>query len=329
MIITKTPYRISFCGGGTDIREFYQNEFGMVISSTIDKYLYVVVRKPLGLVESKYRINYRIVEFCDSIDEIKHPIVRETLRYFDINMPLEITTFADIPASTGLGSSSAFAVGLVSALSGITGKLLSKMEMARIASFIEIEVLGRKIGKQDHYASSFGGINIIRFDPDESVFVNPIPYSQEMLSLLNSWSMLFYTGQTRDASAILEKQVANTKAKFDHLVKLKNQVPLFANLLADSKNTQEMGRILSEGWKQKKSLTPEISNSKIDELYEKAMIAGASGGKLLGAGGGGFLLFLADPRRHEKIREELNGTIDIQFNFEKEGTRISYYESGI
>jgi D-glycero-alpha-D-manno-heptose-7-phosphate kinase len=329
MIISKTPYRISFCGGGTDIREFYQKETGIVASTTIDKFLYVILRKPLGLVESKFRLNYRAVEFCDTIDQINHPIIRETLRYFKIDHPLEVTTFADIPASTGLGSSSAFAVGLVNGLAGLSGKLMPKSELARIASYIEIDVLKRNIGKQDHYASSFGGLNTFRFNQDESVNQEPILFNPSTKKFLEESSLLFYTGQTRNASEILEKQVKNIEDKRIDLKKMCSQVVEFQKLIAEENSIEKIGHLLMEGWRTKKSLANGITNERVEELFSKGIESGAWGGKLLGAGGGGFLFFLASPEKRSSVRKALSNFLEVKIAFESEGSKIIYYDGGI
>lgn len=329
MIISKTPYRISFCGGGTDIREFYQKDPGVVASTTIDKFLYVILRKPLGLVESKFRLNYRVVEFCDTIDQINHPIIRETLRYFKIDHPLEVTTFADIPASTGLGSSSAFAVGLVNGLAGLSGKLMSKNDLARIASYIEIDLLKRNIGKQDHYASSFGGLNTFRFNRDESVNQEPILFNPTTRKLLEESSLLFYTGQTRNASEILEKQIKNIEEKREDLKKMCRQAINFQKLIAEEDSIKKIGKLLLEGWETKKSLAKGITNEKVEEYFSTGLEAGAWGGKLLGAGGGGFLFFVASPEKRIKIRMALSHLLEIKIAFESEGSKIIYYDGGI
>ena len=222
MIITRTPFRISFAGGGTDLRAFYSEEPGCVISSSINKYIYVVIKKQIGIVEYKYRINWSKVEFRNHLDEIEHPIVRETLRLFEIDFPIEITTFTDIPGSTGLGSSSAFAVGLIHALHALKGEMVTKHMIGFTqAANIEVNILGRSIGKQDHYASAYGDLNVFTFTSNELVKVEPVPYKYEAKKSIENNLMLYYLNIKRNASKILETQKKETKNKFVELKKLK------------------------------------------------------------------------------------------------------------
>lgn len=327
MIITRTPYRISFVGGGTDLKSFYKNQTGEVVSATIDKYLYVVARKQIGFVEYKYRINWSNVEFCNSIGEIKHPIVRETLKYFKINFPLEITTFADIPASTGLGSSSAFAVGLVHALSALQNKNFTKYQIADIASKIEIDLLKRSIGKQDHFASSYGNFNKFIFNSDETVEIKPVPYTKSIKKNLENNLLLFYTGIKRDASNMLIKQNNNRKKNIEKLTQMKNLTNPIINVLTGKEPLNNFGKILNYNWHLKKELSKDISSKNIDNYYKIAIKTGAIGGKLLGAGGGGFLLFYANKKYVPNIIKKLKNLNYLKFKFDDSGTRITYYDS--
>lgn len=327
MIITRTPYRISFVGGGTDLKSFYKNQDGEVISSTIDKYLYVVARKQLGFVEYKYRINWSNVEFCNSVNSIKHPIVREALRYFKINFPLEITTFADIPASTGLGSSSAFAVGLVHALSAIQNMNLTKYQIADISSKIEIDILKRSIGKQDHFASTYGNFNKFIFKSDDTVKIKPIPYNKLIKKNLENNLLLFYTGIKRDASNILVAQNKNSKKNNEKLIQMKNLTENLTKVLIGSKTIGDFGKILHKNWLLKKDLSKGISSKKIDYYYNLALKNGATGGKLLGAGGGGFLLFYANKKYKNTIIKKLKDLSHLNFKFDDSGSRITYYDN--
>jgi len=326
MIISRTPFRISFVGGGTDLRSFYSHESGQVLSTSIDKYLYVIVRRQIGLVEFKYRLNYSSVEFCRTIDEIKHPIVREALRMHEIDFPIEISTFADIPAYTGLGSSSAFAVGLVHALCALQGKHVTKSMLAHTACQIEVDILKRTMGKQDHYASAYGNFNTFTFNPDETVVIEPVFYRPEVRVALQKHLMLFYTGIKRDASEVLRAQDSITPAKMDVLRKMKEQVAPLRDILSSGRNLHEFGRILHQGWELKKSITPEISSSPIDQWYGKALAAGALGGKLLGAGGGGFLLLFAEPQNQDAVCRALRDLYRVPFDFDSGGSRITYYD---
>ncbi len=328
MIISRTPYRISFCGGGTDIRAFYKSSLGSVVSTAINKYLYVIARKQIGLVEYKYRLNYSTVEFCKSIEEIQHPIIREALKHFSINYPLEITTFADIPASTGLGSSSAFAVGLIHALAGLEGKMMTKYEIASLAADIEINKLRRSIGKQDHFASAYGGFNVFNFYDDEKVEVIPIFCPRNRLKQLQNSLVIFYTGMKRDASQVLEKQIKEFERKKEILLKMRDQVEEVRVILASEKPLNEIGKILHEGWRLKRSISDGISDPFIDEIYERAIKAGATGGKILGAGGGGFLLFFVEENKKTKVCSVLENFFEVPFKFDSSGTRITYFDRG-
>ena len=326
MIISRTPFRISFVGGGTDLRTFYYDEPGQVLSTSIDKYIYVVVKRQVGIVEYKYRVNWSKVEFTNNIDDIEHPIVREALRLFQIDFPIEITTFSDIPGSTGLGSSSAFCVGLVHALHALKGKYASKGSLATTAGKIEVDILKRTMGKQDHFASAYGDLNIFTFNSDETITVEPVFYSVDVKDKLERNLMLFYTELKRDASDVLESQNKATEEKRVVLGKMRDLVNPLRDVLSGSQNLRRFGEILHEGWLLKKSITSDISNSIIDSYYERALQAGAVGGKLLGAGGGGFLLLYVEPEKQAKVTDELKELFCLDVKFDSGGTRITYYD---
>ncbi|MBL8825977.1 MAG: GHMP kinase [Planctomycetaceae bacterium] len=326
MIISRTPFRISFAGGGTDLRSFYSREPGQVISTAIDKFLYVMVRRQSGLVEYKYRVNYSVVEFRHTIDEIEHPIVREVLRMYDIDFPIEISTFADIPANTGLGSSSAFAVGLVHAICALQGIHITKGNLAATAGRVEVDILGRTMGKQDHYASAYGNINVFTFAANEEVTVEPVFYRPEVKVALENHLLLFFTGIRRDAAQVLRTQNEAPPATFETLRTMKAQVPLLRDILSTGRNLHEFGRVLHEGWLLKRTLSPEIAGTKIDSWYDKARAAGAIGGKLLGAGGGGFLLFFVEPQNQSAVRRALAELHEVKIGFDQPGSRITYYD---
>ncbi len=319
MIITRTPYRVSFCGGGTDRKSFYSREPGQVLSATIDKFLFTVVRRQLGIVEHKFRLNYSHVEFRDTINEIENPIIREALRLYDIDSPLEVTTFSEVPAYTGLGSSSAFAVGLILAMEALHGRTIPKDDLAAKAAYLEIDVLGRNVGKQDHYASAYGGLNRFKFFPNEGVKVYDRVCNRITQEALQNHLMLFYTGIKRDASEALKTQDGHETLK-----RMKAQVGRLAAELADG-DVDDVGKVLHVGWEWKKELSPNVSTPQIDEWYDTALRAGASGGKLLGAGGGGFLLFFARPDKQEAVQETLP-LFRVPFKFEREGSRVIYRE---
>ncbi|MDC1153430.1 kinase [Nitrospinaceae bacterium] len=326
MIISRTPFRVSFAGGGTDLSEFYLKEDGLVLSTTIDKYLFVAVKQQTCMAESKFRINWSKVEFKDNIDDIEHPIVREALRMMNMDVPLEISTFADIPSQTGLGSSSAFAVGLLHALFAIKGKMVTKSDLANMAARIEVNILGRPIGKQDHYAAAYGDLNVYTFHQDESVSVNPVLCRGDIKRAIRKNILIFYTAKKRDASAILKKQKARMNDKHHVLVGMKDLVEPLRNIFSNGSNLHEIGPLLHDGWMLKKSITEEISSPEVDEYYEKAMKAGALGGKLLGAGGGGFLLLYVEPQNQKTVVESLSDLYQLPFGFDNVGSQITYYD---
>ena len=326
MIITRTPFRISFAGGGTDLKAYYSKEPGKVISSSITNYIYVVLKRQIGIVEHKYRVNWSKVEFCNEIDEIEHPIVREALKMFDIDFAIEITTFTEIPGQTGLGSSSSFAVGLVNGLRAIKGEMATKHVLASEAAHIEVDLLGRTMGKQDHYAASYGNFNIFTFEANDVVWVEPVLYRPEVKEKLQKNLMLFYTGLKRDASAILKSQEEQTDIKFDSLRKLQALVEPMRDVLSKGKNLNQFGEILHEGWMLKRQLTDDISSSVIDKYYKKARKAGAIGGKILGAGGGGFLLFYVPRGKQKQVKGALKDLYYLPVQFDSSGTRITYYD---
>ena len=317
---------MSFVGGGTDLPAFYQSGEGKVLSCAINKYLYVVAKRQLGIVEHKYRINWSKVEFADTIDEIEHPIVREALRLLEIDFPIEITTFAEVPANTGLGSSSTFAVGLLHALHAICGRYVSKSELASEAARIEIDILNRPIGRQDHYAASYGSLNVFTFNRDHTVNVEPVLYSAEILDELQRSLMMFYTKIKRSSTTILSEQSHHVGDNVDALTQMKALVEPLRSLFVSPLDHDSFGAILDKGWQLKKSQTKLISSDEIDNYYNRALLAGATGGKLLGAGGGGFLLLCAKPRAQEAIRKAMKPLFELPFKVDFAGTRINYYD---
>ena len=329
MIITRTPFRISFAGGGTDLKAYYAKEAGKVISTSIDKYIYVVIKRQIGIVEYKYRINWSKVEFKDTIEEIEHPIVREALRMFGIDFPIEITTFTDIPGQTGLGSSSAFAVGLVHALHAIKGEMVSKNAIAATAAHIEVDILGRSMGKQDHYASAYGNLNTFTFNKDETVIVEPVLYRPEVRSLIEENLHLFYLKSKRNASKILEIQEKNTPQIFNNLTELKRFVDPLREIFSSGLDINKFGELLHQSWLIKKDLTDVISSMEIDNYYQKALDSGAIGGKLLGAGGGGFLLLYVEKENQQSVIDALSNLFHLNVRFDQGGTRITYYDQSM
>jgi D-glycero-alpha-D-manno-heptose-7-phosphate kinase len=326
MIVSRTPFRISFVGGGSDLRSFYSEEPGQVLSVAIDKYMYVVVKRQIGIVEHKYRVNWSRVEFCDDVEEIEHPIVREALKLFEIDFPIEINTFADVPSGTGLGSSSAFAVGLVHALHALKGEQITKHTLASEAAHIEVDLLGRSMGKQDHFASAYGNLNVFTFYSDEIVTADPVFYRAAVWRELEKNLLLFYTGIRRDASQVLRIQDQATPDKRSVLRKMKSLVAPLNEVLSSGTDLNKVGKILDEGWQLKRTLTDQISSSEINNYYKKALTAGAVGGKLLGAGGGGFLLVYVDEPYQEAVIHALSELFHLEFRLDSSGTRITYYD---
>ena len=327
MIITRTPLRVSFVGGGSDLPSFYRKHSGKVISTSIDKYVYVNVNHLSEYFDCSYLLKYSKTEMCNSIDEISHPIIRETLRKLNIKERLEITSMADLPAGTGLGSSSSYTVGLLHALYAYQGKYVSKEALAQEACEIEIEILKEPIGKQDQYAASYGGLRVIKFNKDDTVETNPVICSKETKNELSKNLLMFYTGVTRNASGILSEQKKKTEEDVETQEKIASILEPcspFLSCLSRGSTLSEIGYILHTGWNYKKSLVSSISNKTIDDYYSKALEVGAVGGKLLGAGGGGCLLFYVEPQNHENIRRLLYRLREVNFNFENEGTKIIY-----
>jgi D-glycero-alpha-D-manno-heptose-7-phosphate kinase len=321
MIISQTPYRVSFAGGGTDLPAFYEREAGAVLSVALNQHMYVTVSPRF---ESSTRVAYSKTEIADSIDEIGHTIAREALRLTGLGRHLEITTIGDVPAGTGLGSSSSLAVGLLAALYAYRGEIRSPRLLAEEACRIEIDILKKPIGRQDQYAAAFGGLNYVRFNPGHSVDVEPVPHKPETLNELERLGLLLYTQQQRDADVILKKQSEGTADRFPILRQMRDLAAEMRNALAGNGNLDEFARLLHEGWLLKRSLGFGIANQYIDDWYDAARSAGAWGGKLLGAGGGGFLLLLAPPERHEAIREKLGRPRELKFDIDRRGCRIIF-----
>ena len=327
MIISRTPFRVSFVGGGTDLESYYSIRDGRVLSTTIDKYIYVCIKKPLHqLLGARYRIAWSKLEYKDSIDEIEHPIVREALKMFKIDHPLEVVTFADVPAHTGLGSSSSFAVGLLNALYALKGQTVSKHRLAAEAAAIEIERLNRPVGKQDHFAASYGNLNVFSFHKTGVVTVDPVCYSPRQREAIDERLMLFYTDMQRDAGVVLEKQRAVAVAKEQTHADMASLVDPLRELVVSGGNSDQFGSILNRNWELKRSITPAISTPDIDKWYGLALAAGASGGKLLGAGGGGFLLLDVPLQRQVAVRAALSNLLELPFRFDDAGSRISFYD---
>ena len=318
MIISQTPYRVSFSGGGTDLPAFYRREFGAVISTTINQHMYVSIHRRF---ESNIRVSYSRTETADSIDSVEHDLVRECMRVVEVDEPLEITTVGDVPAGTGMGSSSSLTAGLLNALYAHKGQVIGRERLAELACRIEIDILGKPIGRQDQYAAVFGGLNYIRFNPDDTVNVEPVPCRSETIDELERRTLLLFTGQTRSADEILKQQSTGTGDRMPILCKMRDLADHMRQALAGEGDLDLFAEQLHEGWELKRSLGFGISFGQVDEWYETARRNGATGGKLLGAGGGGFLLLMAPPWRHRSIREALGRPREIPFKIARHGSR--------
>jgi D-glycero-alpha-D-manno-heptose-7-phosphate kinase len=325
MIIVRSPLRISFAGGGTDLREYYRDGFGAVCSMAIDKYVHVAINNFATYFPHRFRIAYSQIELTQDAASIKHPIVRETLKLHNIRGGIDISVMADIPAGTGMGSSSTFTVSMLHALHAFRNRLASKEQLAEEASRIEIDLLKEPIGKQDQYAASFGGINLFRFHANEQVSVEPLPMSRQATEQLTSHLMLFYLGGNRDASAILRQQSSKMRTHRSELDKMREQALRCAQILTGVRPLEELGELLYEGWLLKKRLAEDITNPSVDAAVEGALQAGASGGKLLGAGGTGFLLLFVRPDRHDPVRKAMSGYPQVCFGVDTMGSSLIYY----
>lgn len=324
MIITKTPFRISFVGGGSDLPDFYREFPGAVLSTTINKYMYI--SSHLFFESDKIRMKYSKTETVQALEEITHPIFKEVFKQFNIHGGIELSSIADVPAGTGMGSSSSFTVGLLHNLYAAQGKYVSKEQLAQEACDVEINRLREPIGKQDQYAAAYGGLNIFRFQSDETVNVEKLYLKKEVSSQLSENLLMFYTGAQRKANEILSEQKKNTRAA-DKKTVLREMTHLVDELKSalTSGDLLNFGELLHQNWLLKKSLASKISNSSIDDAYELAMKNGALGGKLLGAGGGGFLLFYCEKSNQPRLIEALKKFRKIDFDLEHEGSKVIYF----
>jgi D-glycero-alpha-D-manno-heptose-7-phosphate kinase len=324
MLISQTPFRVSFAGGGTDLAAFYRDEWGAVLSTSIQRHVYVTVHERF---EPNIRVSYSKTEVADSVDEVRHSLVRESLRRTEVTGPLEVTTIADVPAGTGLGSSSSLTVGLLNALHAHAGRRPNSAELARQACDVEIVRLSQPIGKQDHYAAAFGGLNYIRFNSDDSVEIAPLACRSGTIEELEQHVIIVYTQLQRSASEILDRQRASTHSKRTVLRAMRDLAGELRDNLEGRFDAPTFGRHLHEAWQMKRELVTGITNTQVDAAYTAALTAGAWGGKLLGAGGGGFLLLFAAPERHSAILEKLQRPRTLPFKIEPNGSRIVFSSS--
>jgi D-glycero-alpha-D-manno-heptose-7-phosphate kinase len=323
LIVTRTPLRVSFAGGGTDIADFYERDYGAVLSTAIANYIYVTVKPHSPLFNEPVRVNYSRSEEVDRIDEIENDIARECLTFMEIEPPIYISTVGDHPASTGLGSSSAFAVGLLNALHAYRGERVTAGQLAEEAAHVEIDRLGQPIGKQDQYAAAFGGVNFFRFNPGGGVTVEPLSPDKGVLQELFDHMMMFWTGHQRDAGAVLREQRANTERKLANLSRMREHAVELQGLLSNGPvRPRDVGRLLHDGWQLKRELASTVTTDEIDTWYERAMEAGADGGKLCGAGGGGCIVFIVRPERRDSVRAALRDLTEVPISYEVHGSRV-------
>lgn len=330
MIISRTPFRMSFIGGGTDYTEFINKHEGCVLNTSIDKYMYILAHPYVDL--NKIQVKHSLPECVDKVSQLKHPILRKILELLGIEKGIEISSFADVSTGTGLGSTASFTVGLLHCLSSYLNNQVTKDYLAQTASKIEIDELKQPYGMQDQYAAAFGGLNFITFKSDQSVIVEPITISKERKNELKNNLLMFYTGSSRSASSILIKQkeiIDQDENTFNALVEMTALTKESKRILY-SGDLDDFGKIMHEGWQLKKTLAPNITNEYIDNLYKKAITrGGALGGKLLGAGGSGYLLFYCPPDRQSTLRSVLSDLPELRYQFESAGSNIIFYDNNI
>jgi len=326
MIVTRTPFRISFFGGGTDYPTWFQEHGGVVIATTIDKYCYISCRYLPPFFDHKYRVVYSRIENVKVPDDIQHPAVRAVLKYMNCNRGLEIHHDGDLPARSGLGSSSSFTVGLLNALKALDGRHISNEDLATLAIHIEQKVIQENVGSQDQISASYGGFNRIEFLRNGSFLVNPIILKKDRLDDFQDNLMLFFTGFSRIASEIAKSKIDNIHQRYAELSRMKEMADEAISILQGEGELNEFGELLDMGWQYKKSLSDQVSTFEIDQIYAAARKAGALGGKLLGAGGGGFILFFVPPKNRSQVLEQLKSLIHVPFRFEDSGSRVVLYQ---
>jgi D-glycero-alpha-D-manno-heptose-7-phosphate kinase len=326
MIISRTPFRISFFGGGTDYPAWYRQHGGAVLAATINKYCYLTCRYLPPFFEHRIRVVYSKIESCHKIDEITHPSVRESLRYLKMDRGVEIHHDGDLPGRSGMGSSSAFTVGLLNALQALQGRTVGKKQLAEQSIHLEQEVLKETVGSQDQVCATYGGVNRISFLPNGDFSVQPMTLLPERLAELNSHLMLFYTGIKRTASDVASSYVTSMDERAVLLNKMRNYVDQSCEILSSGQSLTAFGELLYQAWLAKRALSDKVSNSRVDTMFEEARAVGAIGGKLLGAGGGGFILLFVPPEKQAKVRKQLSRLIHVPFEFEFSGSQIIFFD---
>ncbi len=327
MIISRTPHRISFFGGGTDYPDYYLKHGGKVLGTAIDKYCYLSLRKLPPYFEYKHRVVYSKMENVNAIDEIVHPSVRETLKYLNIDFGVSVHHDGDIPARSGMGSSSAFTVGILNSLHALNGKMVSREELTREAINVEQKLIKESVGSQDQTFAAHGGFNIIEFLQNGEVFVEPIIITPERLNAFEGRLMLFFTGLSRIASDIASDKIKNIPKNNQNLSRMKSLVDqAYKIIISPNRDLREFGELMNETWELKKSLSDKVSNQEIEEMYDAAIKNGAVGGKLCGAGGGGFMLLYVEPCNQQNVRKALKGYLHVPFRFDFDGSKIIVYK---
>jgi D-glycero-alpha-D-manno-heptose-7-phosphate kinase len=329
MVITRTPLRVSFFGGGTDYPAYFKKHGGVVLSTSIDKFVYVTVTRLGRLFEHNFRVAYSKTELVKNSEEIQHPSVKACLSHLGIEQGLEISVTTDLPARTGLGSSSSFTVGLLNGLHALSGRLVGKTALAAEAIHVEQNVIGERVGNQDQVAAALGGFNFIHFRQDGSFHAEPLPVAAERRQMLFDRLFLVYTGISRFADEVLVEQCANVENRLAELAAIKSLATQAREILCDERQPlSDFGALLHQAWTEKKKLSSRISTGSIEQIYNIARDAGAIGGKLLGAGGGGFLLIFAEPEKHPALRAALSDYEIIDFNPDNSGSSVVYYHAG-
>jgi D-glycero-alpha-D-manno-heptose-7-phosphate kinase len=326
MIISRTPFRISFFGGGTDYPSWYLKHGGSVLATSINKYCYITCRYLPPFFEHRFRVVYSRIEDVQNFEQIQHPAVRETIRFVQLERGLEIHHDGDLPARSGMGSSSSFTVGLLYALYALMGVMPSKNQLAKESIHIEQNLIKETVGSQDQVTAAYGGLNHILFNPSGDISVRPVTIPQERLEELNSHLMLFYTGIMRTASDVAKTYLQDLESKSQHLSAMKDMVEEAISILCSHQCICHFGELLHQSWMLKRNLSSQVSNSVLDDLYARAQKCGAIGGKIAGAGGGGFLLLFVPPSAQERMRKALEELIYVPFKLESSGSQIIFYE---
>jgi len=326
MIISRTPFRISFFGGGTDYPAWYKKQAGAVLATSINKYCYITCRHLPPFFDHKHRIVYSKVECVNNLSKILHPSARETLKFLNIDRGVEIHHDGDLPARAGLGTSSSFTVGLLNALYALNGQMVTKRKLALDAIHVEQDLIKENVGSQDQVTTAFGGLNKVEFNGDHEFRVQPVTINSTKYENLQDHMLLFFTGFSRTASKIAGEQIKKTNERAKELTRMAEMVDEAIDILNGSdSNISDFGKLLHESWMIKRKLTSKITTKEIDKIYDTAKKAGALGGKLLGAGGGGFILFFVEPKKQEAVKKKLRNLLYVPFKFEDLGSQIIYY----